>query len=313
MRILFLFLDGIGLGRADAEINPFIKADMPQLENLLAGQRLSAATPLPLITPQATLTALDAQMGVEGLPQSATGQSALLTGMNIPEIIGYHYGPKPNKTVAACLNNGNLFSTLTRLKLTSALLNAYPPRYFDGIESGRRLPGAIAMAAYQAGIRLMTAEDLYQGRAISADLTGLGWREHLGYADAPLLTASQAGERLAELSKGYSFALFEYWLSDVAGHHQDMDLACKLLESFDQVLGSLWNAWDDEGVILLVSDHGNLEDLSTRRHTTNPVPLLLLGYPDARQRFLEGMQPEAGRKQNLTHIYPAVLQFLAPG
>jgi hypothetical protein len=306
-------MDGVGLGGADPAINPFVSTNMPNLRSLLGGNHLSAAAPLPLITPRATLLALDARLGVEGLPQSATGQAALLTGQNVAAIIGYHYGPKPNQEVATCLKNGNLFSTLTKAGLRAALLNAYPPRYFDGIESGHRLPGAIAMAAYRAGIHLMTADDLYQGNAISADLTGKGWQEHLGFKDAPQLTPQQAGTRLEELSRRYQFSLFEYWLSDVAGHNQDMHQAHILLETFDQMLGGLIEAWeDDEGLILLVSDHGNLEDLSTRRHTLNPVPLLLVGALDLRQRFIDSMREISATFDSITHVYPAILHLLAP-
>jgi 2,3-bisphosphoglycerate-independent phosphoglycerate mutase len=312
MRVLFLFLDGIGLGRADPATNPFFKAEMPQVAELLGGYRLTTDSPLPLVTRQATLLALDAGLGVEGLPQSATGQAALLTGKNVPAILGYHYGPKPNKDVAACLKNGNLFSRLANAGQPTALLNAYPARYFDGIESGHRLPGAIAMAAYQTGLHLMTAEDLYQGNAISADLTGAGWREHLGYPDTPVLTPGQAGRRLAEISKKFKFSLFEYWLTDVAGHNQDMDMACSLLESFDQVIGGLWEAWDEDGLIVLVSDHGNLEDLSTRRHTLNPVPLLLLGPAALRQRFTGNLNSESSLISDITQVYNAVLRIVAP-
>jgi 2,3-bisphosphoglycerate-independent phosphoglycerate mutase len=313
MRLLFLFMDGIGLGRADQAINPFLRANMPCLRNLLSGKNLSSAVLLPLNTSRATLLALDACLGIEGLPQSATGQTALLTGLNVPAIIGYHYGPKPNKEVAAYLNNGNLFSRLAKAGISAALLNAYPPRYFDAIESGHRLPGAMAMAAYRAGIHLMTAEDLYQGNAISADLTGIGWREHLGFADTPLLTPYQAGVRLADLSKRFTFSLFEYWLSDIAGHGQNMEQACNILETFDQALDGLLDSWDDEtGLILIVSDHGNLEDLSTRRHTSNPVPLLLIGSPDLRQKFIEGMGGTSPPDNDITHINSAILSLLLP-
>ncbi len=281
---------------------------MPSLEQLLNGHRLLDSTHLPLVTHRATLMALDAKLGVEGIPQSASGQAALLTGINIPERLGYHYGPKPNREVAALLNNGNLFNQLNKAGLRSALLNAYPARYFDGIERGHRLPGAIAMAAYQAEVQLMTKEDLYHGDAISADLTGQGWRDHLGYADTPLLTPRQAGERLADLSLRYDFSLFEYWLSDIIGHHQDMKQACELLETLDQVLGGLLAAWNDEaGLILLVSDHGNLEDLSSRRHTFNPVPLLVIGASRFREQFI--IMLAQGRKStyDLTHIAPAII------
>ena len=40
MRVLFLFLDGIGLGENDPAINPFARAKMPNLNDLLDGRSL---------------------------------------------------------------------------------------------------------------------------------------------------------------------------------------------------------------------------------------------------------------------------------
>jgi hypothetical protein len=48
--------------------------------------------------------------------------------------------------------------------------------------------------------------------------------------------------RLKELSGRYQFSLFEYWLSDVAGHNQDMHQA-HILRNLDQMLGGLIEAW----------------------------------------------------------------------
>ncbi len=290
-------MDGIGLGVDDSEINPFANVDMPYLQGLLAGNKLLlktiAANPSNgnrLETSRATLLPLDAELGVEGLPQSATGQAALLTGKNISAAIGYHYGPKPNQEVAAYLHNGNLFGSLAELGYRSALLNAYPPGYFSAIESGRRLYSAIPLAVTVAGIPLKTLDDLHIGQALSADFTAQGWRDRLGLPDTPILSPVQAGERLAKLAENYDLALFEYWLSDYAGHGQDMQAAKKLLVTFDQVLGGLLDNWNDqEGIILITSDHGNLEDLSTRRHTANPVPALIIGDQKLREEFSEGL------------------------
>jgi hypothetical protein len=164
MRLLFVFLDGVGLGADDPAANPFARASMPNLQALLNGQRLLAGPHLPLETSRASLLPLDACLGVEGLPQSATGQAALMTGINVPAALGYHYGPKPDPAIAETLSNGNLFGRLHKAGRSVALLNAYPPRYFNGIESGRRLPGAIAMAAYKAALALKTLDDLYRAR-----------------------------------------------------------------------------------------------------------------------------------------------------
>lgn len=304
MRVLFIFLDGVGLGQADPETNPFALTEMPVMESLLGGKRL-LKTSAPLDNKRASLRALDANLGVKGLPQSATGQATLLCGVNVPGALGYHYGPKPNPETAAFIRNGNLFSQVRKLGKSAAFLNAYPPGYFQAIESGRRLYAAIPLAATSAGLRLYNKDDLYAGRAISADFTAQGWRTHLGWEDTPVLKPDTAGQRLAELASGFDFAFFEYWLSDYAGHGQEMSAAYGLLKTFDQVLQGLLATWDDDnGLIVITSDHGNMEDLSTRRHTANPAPLLLIGAQSLRDIFTRQMQ-------TLADIAPAIINILA--
>lgn len=305
MRVLFIFLDGVGLGADDLSNNPFANTRLPFLESLLGGQRLLASV-APFDGKHASLHALDACLGMPGLPQSATGQATLLTGLNVPALIGYHYGPKPNEEVARYLRNGSIFNHLESRGQKAALLNAYPPRYFAAIQSGRRLYSAIPLAATSSGISLRTKQDLYAGQALSADFTGHGWREQLGMPDAPLLSPVEAGRRLGELACQVEFSFFEYWVSDYAGHHQDFAAAQALLATFDQVMDGLVQTWNiSEGLILVTSDHGNLEDLSTRRHTTNPVPLLLIGAQSLREDFFQGVN-------NLTGVTPAILDLLFP-
>jgi hypothetical protein len=64
---------------------------------------------------------------------------------------------------------------------------------------------------------------------------------------------------------------FEYFLTDHAGHSRSMEEAAKVLRSLtacSRILGSL-----AAGMLLLViSDHGNMEDLSVKTHTES-VPL----------------------------------------
>ena len=299
MRVLFLFLDGIGLGESNPEINPFARANMPILQALLGGKAMLRAS-APYEGERASLLAVDANLGVKGLPQSATGQAVLLTGRNIPEEIGYHYGPKPNPEVAATLKDGALFGRLKSAGRTSALLNAYPPRYFEGIGSGRRLYSSIPLAVINAGLSLFTEDDFAAGRGLSADFTGQGWRDMLGYPDTQVLAPKEAGGKLSTLAAQFDFSFFEYWASDYAGHKQDMKWAVAQLETFDGVLHGLLEAWDmNAGLILLTSDHGNMEDLSVRRHTANPVPALVIGTPVVRHTFTAGVT-------NLTHIAPAI-------
>ena len=200
---------------------------------------------------------------------------------------------------AAFLKEATLFSRFLKEGRKSALLNAYPPRYFDGIDSGKRLYSSIPLSVINAGLPLFRHDDLFAGRALSADFTGEGWRSMLGFSEAPALDAHQAGRKLGALAREYDFSLFEYWASDYAGHRQEMDNAIHLMETFDEVLGGLVQDLDNDGLILVTSDHGNMEDLSTRRHTDAHVPALVIGNAFARDEFTRGMKA-------LTDIAPAI-------
>ncbi|RPJ20815.1 MAG: metalloenzyme domain-containing protein, partial [Chloroflexi bacterium] len=202
MRVLFIFLDGIGLGENDPETNPFARAKMPNLNKLLEGRSLLKDA-APFQGERATLLAIDPAVGVSGLPQSATGQAILLTGINIPAELGYHYGPKPNPEVAAYLKEATLFSRFAKEGKKAVLLNAYPPRYFDAIDSGKRLYSSIPLSVINAGLPLFKHDDLFAGRALSADFTGEGWRTMLGFIDSPVMEPPQAGRRLGTLAKEY--------------------------------------------------------------------------------------------------------------
>ena len=306
MRALFLFLDGVGLGESTPD-NPLARADMPFLQGLLGGRRLvlESFNPIERVEEElCTLLPLNTQMGVEGMPQSATGQTTLLTGKNVPAYLGKHFGPKPNREIVALIQRGTIFQWLDEEGYDAAFLNAYPPRYFQAIESGRRSHSAIPLSVETAGLPLRTHADLLEGEALSADLTGRGWREQLGFEDIPILAPEEAGIHLAKLSQQNDFSFFEFWLSDYVGHKQNMPQALEVLSTLDGVLNGLASAWDhSQDVVLLTSDHGNLEDLSTRRHTHNPVPALLIGARAAREQL-------AQRLKSLQDVTPALLDVL---
>lgn len=301
--MLFLFLDGVGLGADDPKINPFAAADMPNLVDLLEGRRLVAGS-APFEGQRATLLAVDARLGVEGAPQSATGQAALLTGENVPAQVGEHYGPKPNPAVREIVQRDNLFMQVLERGGSAALLNGYPPRYFEAIESGVRLYSSIPLAVTAAGVELMTVEDMQNGRAFSADFTGAGWSEQPGFPSIPVYDPMEAGRQLAKAADQYDLAWFDYWPSDFAGHRGDIADGIALLENLDAVLGGLVEGWGDRSDLIVVSsDHGNLEDLSKRGHTLNPVPALVIGPAEMRKGL-------AGKLEDLTSFAPAILETL---
>jgi phosphopentomutase len=78
-----------------------------------------------------------------------------------------------------------------------------------------------------------------------------------------------------------------------------MDNAVMQMESFDAVLSGVMEEMSDELLVLITSDHGNMEDMSTRRHTDAMVPAMVIGDEAAREEFTRGMT-------EITDIAPAI-------
>jgi bisphosphoglycerate-independent phosphoglycerate mutase (AlkP superfamily) len=83
-----------------------------------------------------------------------------------------------------------------------------------------------------------------------------------------------------------------------------MPWALRQLETLDLVLAGLLRTADNDQLILISSDHGNMEDLSTRRHTAASVPAIVIGSQNARAEFTD-------RLVDLTGIAPAILRLVA--
>jgi hypothetical protein len=300
-RVIFLFLDGVGLGEDDPAANPLAAGDFPALARLLDGRRPVRSTGR-LSACGAELAPTDACLGVPGRPQSATGQAAILTGINAAQRLGEHYGPRPDDRVRAVVDEGNLFRRLHDRGLATLFCNAYPEGYFAAVRRGKRLLSVIPYAATSAGQPLLDHADLRAGRALAADFTNAGWRTHLGYSDVPVYSPAEAGVRLWALAAPYAFTFFEHWQTDILGHQADLAQAVADLAVFDGFLGGLLAAADlDETLILVGSDHGNVEDCSHSKHTENPALTLALGA---------SRQTVAARIHDLTDFVPAILDYL---
>lgn len=292
-------MDGVGLGDENPQVNPLAQADLPNVRNLLDGRRPVRANG-GYATPYATLLPLDAQMGVPGLPQSGTGQTSILTGVNAPALLGQHYGPYPNQLLRDLLVNGNLFRELLVAGRPVAFANAYPDRFLSRLGRGTERLSANSRAAFLAGLKLRGPSELKAGRAVSSLLTNQYWREW-GY-DVPELTAAQAGAQLAHLTGDHALTYFEFWYTDVAGHRQDRELALYILGQLDEFIGGIIQAVDmSRSLLVILSDHGNFEDLSTPKHTHNPALGLLIGA---------GHQALASRLRSLQDVTPALKGIL---
>jgi 2,3-bisphosphoglycerate-independent phosphoglycerate mutase len=275
--VLIFFLDGVGLGSDNPEVNPFVRADMPNIANLLGAEDWFVARNGRLRSSRATLVPTDATLSVSGRPQSATGQATILSGRNVPLLVGEHYGPKPNDAVANVINQGTMFTEIADRGGSAALITPYPQGYFDAIRDGVRIYSAIPLAVTSAGWPLFTADDLRNGCAVSPDFTNEGWRDHLGFSDIEIITPYGAGERIASISADYDLSFFEHWPSDYRGHRGSLTEAVRHLEQIDEVVGGLLARWpEEEGVLIITSDHGNIEEKDHRKHTRNQVPTIII-------------------------------------
>ncbi|MDX1420924.1 MAG: peptidase [Rubricoccaceae bacterium] len=295
--LLFVFLDGVGLGPPGA-MNPLTARPLPAFRRLAGGADWSAVAPATR-TPAHVFRSLDATLGLEGLPQSGTGQASLFSGVNCAALAGRHFGPYPHSTSKPVLEAESVFARLRRAGHAAgdlAFANAYPDRFFRYAE-GRSRWTVTTFSCRASGVRLRTAADLRAGRALAADLTAAGWPG----AEVPVVSEAEAGARLARLAAAHRFTLFEYFLTDKAGHAQDAARAGAVLGALDRFFGALLDARDPGTLLVVSSDHGNLEDLSVKTHTRHPVPLVALG-------------PRAGTladAESLTDVTPGLVGLLA--
>lgn len=301
MHILLLFLDGVGLGDDNPAVNPLAAASLPTLTALANGHRWLRTTGIQR-SARAVFVPTDPRLGIPGKPQSATGQATILTGRNVPQLIGEHYGPKPNEAIRRVLAQDSFFKQVRARNLPAALLDAYPPRLHHDIARGKTLRSSIQQAAYDGGQELFGMEELLAGRALTPEWTGQSWHTYLKLADTPLYTPREAGRRLVEMSRDYAFAMHSHWMTDHVGHRGPVERGVELLELFDGVMAGILDAWDDEeGLVIVTSDHGNLEDVSSRSHTENDVPTLIIG--SAKAAFADGLR-------DLSHLVPRMAGLL---
>ena len=299
-QVLMLFVDGLGLGPQDPATNPLAAARTPSLDALL-GRRLAGITDRVEYN-DVLLIPTDATLGMTGLPQSATGQTALLTGVNASQLVGRHVTAYPTAQLRTVLTERNLFAQVKAIGGKVTLANAYTDEYFKAVEERRLRHAAITFSALAAGVPLRRVEDLRAGQAVFHDLTNARVRSW-GH-DVPLITPHQAGNNLAGIASEYHLTVFEFFLTDLAAHGRVPQPPVHVIEMLDGVVGGVVERADlTRMLVALVSDHGNIEDSRTT-HTRNPVPTLLIG---------SGRHEVGERIRSITDIAPALVDWLAGG
>jgi 2,3-bisphosphoglycerate-independent phosphoglycerate mutase len=325
-RVLLFFVDGVGLGVDDAAVNPFVRSHLPTLSGLLGG-RPPIMNAAPLHASRASLIPVDAVLGFDGTPQSGTGQTSLLTGHNAVALHGRHFGPWVPSRLRPLVRDENVLAHALRAGRSAAFANAYPEevkQLIDGTAAmlpsdvpgkdrpagarGRRerrppmfLRAGPPLAAIGAGLLTRHTPELERGDAVASELTNEGWRERLGRTTVPAIDAQTAGRNLARIALQHDVTLFAHYATDYAGHQQDMDAAVQALELLDTFVEGLVDESRDELLVIIIGDHGNIEDVRTG-HTRNPALGIVTGRDHERI---------AARIHSLTDVAPLILEMLS--
>ena len=290
MSALLFFIDGLGIGSRG-------------LQNPLDG--LDDAEPLAIFRDEQPQTILDgmviptdACLGIGGRPQSASGQTTILTGINAPALLGYHKQGFPNSAMLEILREHSIFLQLKRAGIEPiTFANTYTQKFFD---ERPRWVSATTAAVEAAGLSFRTVSDLKAGKAVYQDFTNAILIER--GEDVSPRTADEAATVLAGIVNENRFTLYEYFITDKVGHAQDMNAARLVLRNLARLIRHVLAEIDLRRTsVILTSDHGNIEDLSSRNHTLNAVPTIVWGADKERI---------AKRIETLADITPAIVEAL---
>ena len=279
MKVLFLFIDGVGL-RAAATDNPVNPEVCPALCRLITKHGKP----------------IDARLGIDGPPQSATGQATMFSGVNCAAAMGKHCEGFPGPNLRKIIETDNLFKQLRSKGKEVCFSDAY---LVDSAEelAARRFKSVTTVMALTTPETIRAVDDLQNGQAVMQDLTRETIQDR--WPDIAVIPPQRAAEHLASIARKYDFTLFEFFQSDVAGHSMDYARACAALRTYDRFLASIVRFTEAMGVTLVMtSDHGNIENISERGHTLNPVPFVAFG---PKEEFLRE------RVSSLVDVTPALL------
>ena len=282
VRVAVLFTDGVGIGERDPAVNPLCSG-----EYLLSRFADGSGSVLP---PGVRYFITDTTFGMAGRPQSASNQTAIYTASDAPRRIGAHVLGYPNQALRELLANESIVKRLIVMGRTATFANAYPLEYLDalhlphrrGTPSGLTISPRLAkklkasastLAMMAGGVELRTFDDARSGAGLTHDIDGA----MASRRDPTLPKRSAAASAQIFWSLAEDFTLFEHYLADEAGHAQDFAAASRAIAAFDGFAREVIAQRPSDAVVLICSDHGNVEDLSIRSHTRNPVAVLCAG------------------------------------
>jgi hypothetical protein len=295
--VLLIFIDGLGLGADDPAVNPLVRFDsfFTRLFNKPFSQDIGT-----VIADDVSLAVTDATLGIEGLPQSATGQTTIFTGVNASQAVGHHVVGFPGPTLVKIIAEHGIMRRLKDDGLRPTSANMYTPNYMELVAARKRRHSVTTHTILAAGEPLRSVAEMSAGQAVYQDITN-EMLAAIGTTGVPVITPETAGQRLVAIAKQYNYTMFEYFQTDRCGHKGDWRLAEKIVFTLSRFLATVFAAAPRDMLVLVTSDHGNFEDLSVKPHTLNPVPTIIKG-PDCGQ-YAAGIR-------DLTGIVPVIRAYL---
>ncbi len=267
--IIYVFIDGIGIGTQEKEVNPF--ARFPSYFFSVLGGKTS-------FSPDGEFIPTDAHMGIPGLPQSATGQTALFTGYNTPKLMGRHISAFPTFTLRPYIKNHSILKKFLAQDKKATLINSYSDSYLEKLNHPKRerLMSALSIMQLGSGLPFFTMQDYLENKSLYMDITN--WFLRQRGMSIEMVSPKETGRKIVRLAKDYDLLIYEYFFTDIVGHRASMGAAKRILAHIDGFLGGIWEELNiDKELFVLSSDHGNFEDLSHSHHTQNLVPTIIYG------------------------------------
>ena len=309
-KFIFIFLDGVGIGKP-VSTNPFYAARTDYMPFYEDGCTLPDGVPI---------KAIDACLGVSGMPMSATGQTTLFTGVNIPALVGAHRDSYPDRIMRQVIKEKSIFSVLRKKNRKPRFLNVFPGTYYiytpenvyirdDGDFYFSPQFRARVNRSLSATTCMMIANhqtpfgenDILKERALFHDFTNHSLNGN--FPGLPHFSPEKAAEIIFKTSRDYDFLLYEFFQTDLFGHGFELNECMALVRNLDRLVKQLISHLDGEtDTLMITSDHGNIEDHTTQLHTLNPVPLLVWGYKNEELR---------GKIDSLADVRPAIEDYFA--
>lgn len=295
-KLFLFFIDGIGLGSNNN--GNLVKTLFSTITEGIPLVRSSG----PVYFKNGVMVPTDACLGVEGIPQSATGQATIFTGVNASAVLGYHLTAIPNEKLVDIIKEKSLMKVLREKNVSVTSANLYSKEFFQSRENKRRNKFPVSTLTIQAaGVPFRCEEDYKEGRAVFADITNHLLRDR-GYA-IDLISPRKAGENLLNILSENQFVFFEYFMTDIYAHKRNIPELKNSIEILSRFLETVWKSINkSDTAILVVSDHGNAEVTSSSDHSLNNVPTILFSPDRELQKSVEEIH-------SLTDIYPWILGY----